>query len=163
MGTPDVCKVVVGVAVGVHKLTPYKANFYKISRLCGAVSSLLINKSLVNSVPLLVLRRFLQRCRRIFANRLFKRLKNPWKGLLSQGYSCKSFYDLFMIAIVLSNPYHRVIVNRKSRLKFVIYTLVMFVLKDFAFLVSCSSAEELMKDINSMLSDFSSELDSMFD
>ena len=39
----------------------------------------------------------------------------------------------------------------------------MFVLKIFVFLVSCSSAEELMKDINSMLSDFSSELDSMFD
>ena len=100
MGTPDVCKVVVGVAVGVHKLAPYKANFCIISRLCGAVSSLLINKSFSNSAILLVLRRFLQRCRRIFANWPFKRLKNPWKGLLSQGYSCKSFYDLFMIAIV---------------------------------------------------------------
>ena len=44
MGTPDVCKVVAGVAVGVHKLSPYKANFCKISRLCGAVSSLLVNK-----------------------------------------------------------------------------------------------------------------------
>ena len=53
--------------------------------------------------------------------------------------------------------------KNKSRLKFVVYALVMLVLKDFAFLVSCSSAEELMKDINSMLSDFSSELDSMFD
>ena len=51
----------------------------------------------------------------------------------------------------------------QSRLKFVIYALVMFELKIFVFLVSCSSAEELMKDINSMLSDFSSELDSMFD
>ena len=50
-----------------------------------------------------------------------------------------------------------------DRLKFVVYVLVMFVLKVVAFLVSCSSAEELMKDINSMLSDFSSELDSMFD
>ena len=39
----------------------------------------------------------------------------------------------------------------------------MLVLKVIAFLVSFSSAEELMKDINSMLSDFSSELDSMFD
>ena len=75
-----------------------------------------------------------------------------------------------MIAIVLSNPYHHVSVNlkglwiqEKSRLKFVVYVLVMFLLKDFTFLVSCSSAEELMKDINSMLSDFSSELDSMFD
>ena len=53
--------------------------------------------------------------------------------------------------------------KNQSRLKFVVYALVMFVLKDFSFLVSCSSAEELMKDINSMLSDFSSELDSMFD
>ena len=74
-----------------------------------------------------------------------------------------------MIAIVLSNPYHRVSVNlrayeykNQSRLKFVVYALVMLVLK-VAFLVSCSSAEELMKDINSMLTDFSSELDSMFD
>ena len=82
---------------------------------------------------------------------------------------------MILIALVLvSNPYHRVSVKLKglwvqekkvdqSRLKFVIYALVMFVLKVFVFLVSCSSAEELMKDINSMLSDFSSELDSMFD
>ena len=79
LGTPDVCKVVAGVAVGVHKLAPYKANFCKISRLCGAVSSFLINRSFSNQATLLVLRRFLQRCRRIFANWLFKRLKNPWK------------------------------------------------------------------------------------
>ena len=51
----------------------------------------------------------------------------------------------------------------QSRLKFVIYALVMFELKIFVFLVPCSSAEELMKDLNSMLSDFPSELDSMFD
>ena len=64
---------------GVHKLAPYLANFCKISRLCGAVSSSLINKSLSNSATLLVLRRFSQRCRRIFANWLFQRLKNPRK------------------------------------------------------------------------------------
>ena len=51
----------------------------------------------------------------------------------------------------------------ESRLKFVIYALVMFELKIFVFFVPCSSAEELMKNINSMLSDFPSELDSMFD
>ena len=45
-----------------------KANFWKISRLCGAVSSLLINKSHSNSARLLVLRRFLQRCRRMLAS-----------------------------------------------------------------------------------------------
>ena len=53
--------------------------------------------------------------------------------------------------------------KNQSKLKFFVYALVMFVLKVVAFLVSFSSAEELMKDINSMLSDFSSELDSMFD
>ena len=91
LGTPDVCKVVVGLAVGVHKLAPYKTNFSKNSPLCGAVSSLLINKSLSKSATLLVLGRFLQLCRRIFANWPFKRLKNPWKGLLSQGYSVNLF------------------------------------------------------------------------
>ena len=33
----------------------------------------------------------------------------------------------------------------ESKLKFVIYALVMFELKIFVFLVPCSSAEELMK------------------
>ena len=105
-----------GVAAGVPKLAqPYKANVCKIWRLRGAVSSLLINKSLSNSAPLLVSRRFLQRCRRIFASWPFQRLKNPWKGLLSHGYSCKSFYDSFLIAVVLvANPYHRVSVNLKG-------------------------------------------------
>ena len=71
----DVCKVVlvgvvvlVVVAVGCINVSLTRQTSVKSRDFCRAVSSSLINESLSNSAPLLVLRRFSQRCRRMFAN-----------------------------------------------------------------------------------------------
>ena len=71
--------VLVVTAVGCINLSLTRQTSVKSRDFCRAVSSSLINKSLSNSAPLLVLKRFSQRCRRIFANWLFQRLKNPRK------------------------------------------------------------------------------------
>ena len=100
---------------GVHKLVPYKANFCKISRLCGAFFSSLINKSLSNSAPFISVKALFAALSTNFRQLDLSKVEKSSEGLLSHGYSCKSFYDLILIALVLvSNPYHHVSVKLKG-------------------------------------------------
>ena len=61
----DVCMVGWGASLCPP---PYHTNVCKISRLCGAESSLVFNKTHTNLAILLILRRSFWWCRRIFPN-----------------------------------------------------------------------------------------------
>ena len=58
---------------------PHHTNVFKISRLCGEISSFPLDVSPLNLVSFLILRRSFQRCRWIFI-KTWK--KKKWKGLL---------------------------------------------------------------------------------
>ena len=75
---------------GGHELAPHHTNICKISRLWGAISSLVFNKSFSNLATLLILRGSFQSCWRIFAKwpSHFK-LKKPWKVVL---WGCLIFF-----------------------------------------------------------------------
>ena len=83
----DVYMVVVVVAGrqgggGEASFRPHHTNVCKISRLWGAVSSMVVNKSLSNLAILLILRRSFHWCRRFCPNLLMSKVEKKWKGLL---------------------------------------------------------------------------------
>ena len=61
---------------------PHHTNVCKISRLWGAVSSMVVNKSLSNLAILLILKRSFHWCRRFCPNLLMSKVEKKWKGLL---------------------------------------------------------------------------------
>ena len=86
----DVYMVVVVVVAGGQgggggvgaSFRPHHTNVCKISRLWGAVSSMVVNKSLSNLAILLILRRSFHWCRRFCPNLLMSKVEKKWKGLL---------------------------------------------------------------------------------
>ena len=65
-----------------RKFMDVHTNVCKISRLWGAVSSMVVNKSLSNLAILLILRRSFHWCRRFCPNLLMPKVEKKWKGLL---------------------------------------------------------------------------------
>ena len=77
-----VAKIYRHLYVGEQVSALHYTNVCKISRLWGAVSSLVFNKSLSNLAILLILRRSFHWCRRFCPNLLMSKVEKKWKGLL---------------------------------------------------------------------------------
>ena len=83
---------------------PYHINICKISRLWGAVSSLVFNKSFSNFAILLILRRSFQWCRRIFPN--FSMSKVEEKKNREKVYYGTHFGSSSLLVSQVANDHH---------------------------------------------------------
>ena len=100
---------------GLHKLVPYKANFCKISRLLQSCFFVINQQIALKLGTFISFKALFAALSTNFRQLALSKVEKSSEGLLSHGYSCKSFYDLFLIALVLvSNPYHCVSVNLKG-------------------------------------------------
>ena len=100
---------------GLHKLVPYKANFCKISRLLQSCFFVINQQIALKLGTFISVKALFAALSTNFRQLALSKVEKSSEGLLSHGYSCKSFYDLFLIALVLvSNPYHCVSVNLKG-------------------------------------------------